>query len=629
MSTFPADSRYESGPRRSLDPWLLRLPILFFTGAILTLTVLTIFAGVAQLAFRDRILAGVSSYDVDLSGMTITEATTALNSRFTYDDSAVFTFRDGDRFWQISAGDLGVSFDAQATATEAFVAGHSSNPILNVIDQFLIWLNGQRVTPVIRYDQNVATERLMAIARELNRPPVDATLSITVTSVSSTPSSIGRMVNIPATLAQLEANILGLTTGAEVPLIIEETVPRIRDAEAAAAKARNALSSPLLLVAEGTTADGTALGPWMASVEQIASLLLVGLVENGDGTYSYDVSFNPSAFRDYLGSLADGLFQPAQNARFHFVDETGQLQVIEPSVSARSLDVAATLSRMEDQVFNPSNRIVPISFDYIPAQYHDNLTAAELGIVGLISQGESYYTGSSRPRIENILQATSRFDGIIIGAGETFSFNEWVGDISPEEGYVSGRVIFGGRTIDGVGGGVCQVSTTAFRAAFYGGFPILERAAHGYRVGYYELGGFGPGLDAAIYTDPDPNSALDFQFLNDTGSPILIEASVYPATNMVQFRIYGADTGRQVVKDGPMIRDVVPAAATRYEPNADLQPGQQLQVDVAAEGAYVQVTRLILDDFGTEIGRDVFASQYQPWGAIIQVPPGDSRLQTG
>ncbi|MCC6614892.1 MAG: VanW family protein [Anaerolineae bacterium] len=624
MSTLPADQRYESPARRGLDPWLVRLPILFFTGAILTLTALTIFAGVAQLAYRDRILAGVSSYGLDLSGMTINEAMSALNGRFTYDDSAVFTFRDADQFWQMSAGELGVSFDPQATATEAFAVGHSGNPLLNVVDQFLIWLNGQRITPIIRYDQNVATERLMAIASDLNRPPVDATLSINGTTVSSTPSSIGRMVNIPATLEQLEANVLGLTTGAEVSLIIEETAPRIRDAEAAAIKARNALSSPLLLVAEGTSAEGTALGPWTATVEQIASLLQVGLVENVDGTFNYDVSFNPSAYRDYLDTLAAGLFQPAQNARFHFVDETGQLQVIQPSVSERRLDVASTLSRMEDQVFNPGNRIVPVAFDYRPAQYHDDMTAAELGIVGLISEGDSYYTGSSRPRIENILQATARFDGIIIGAGETFSFNQWVGDISPEEGYVSGRVIYGGRTIDGVGGGVCQVSTTAFRAAFYGGFPILERAAHGYRVGYYELGGFGPGLDAAIYT-PD----LDFQFLNDTGAPILIEASVFPATNMVQFRIYGADTGRQVVKDGPMIRDVVPPAPTHYEPNADLQPGQQLQVDIAAEGSYVQVTRIILDSFGNEVGRDIFASQYQPWGAIIQVPPGDPRLQTG
>jgi vancomycin resistance protein YoaR len=622
-------NRYPYDERQPLNPWLVRLPLLFFSGLILLLSLLTIAAGSAQLLFRDRIFAGVSAFELDLSGMTVAEATQALAERFTYDDRAVFTFRDGEQFWQISAGELGVSFDPQATAEEAYTLGHSDNPVMNTIDQFLIWLNGHVVTPIIRYDQNVATERLAQIADALNRPPADATLTIDGTTVTTTPSAIGRLVNIPATLSQLETSILTLTTGGEVPLIVQESAPRIRDAEVAAARARAALSSPLTLVAEGTTQDGAPLGPWTASVEQIAQLLVVGLVENGDGTYSYDVSFNPSAYRQFIDGLAAGLFQPARDARYDFVEETGQLQVIQASVSERRLDVDATLSRLENQVFDAGNRIVPIAFDSTLARYHDNMTAAELGIVGLISQGESLYAGSSQPRIQNILAATSQFNGIVIAAGEEFSFNQWVGDISPEAGYVASRVIFGGRTISGVGGGVCQVSTTVFRAAFFGGFPITERAAHGYRVGYYEQGGVGPGMDAAIYTDPDPLLALDFRFLNDTGAPILIEASVFPASSMVQFRIYGANTGRQVVKDGPAIRDVLPPAPTIYEVNSDLQAGQQLQVDIAAEGAYVAVTRIILDVNGNEVGRDVFASQYQPWGAIIQVPPGDPRLATG
>jgi vancomycin resistance protein YoaR len=628
MTTSPPPyPEYPAAPR--VEPWLIRLPLLLLSGIILTLSLLTMAAGAAQLYFRDRVLAGVSSFDLNLSGMTLEEATTALDNRFTYDESAVFTFRDGDEFWQMSAGELGVVFDAGATATEAFAIGHSNNPLLNTIDQFLIWLNGHEVTPVIRYDQEIATRRLAAIAETINRPPVDATLTISGTSVSSTPSEIGRMVNISRTLAQLDASVLNLTTGGEVPLIIEETAPRIVDAEAAAAKARAALSAPLTLIADSTIASEQTLGPWTASVEQIAALLGVGLVENGDGTYRYDVAFNPSAFRDSVQALADGLYQPARDARFQFNDETGQLQVIQSSVSERELDVAATLSRMESQVFDAGNRVVPISFDTTLARYHDNITAAELGITRLIATGDSFYVGSSQARIANILLSTSRFDGIIIPPGAEFSFNEYVGDISPETGYVSSRVIYGGRTIDGVGGGVCQVSTTAFRAAFYAGVPITERVAHSYRVAYYEQRGEGPGFDAAVYVDSDPAQALDFRFINDTGAAILIEASVFPATSQVQFRFYGADTGRQVVKDGPMIRDVVPPAATRYEANPDLTAGQQLQVDIAAEGAYVEVTRLILDGNGNEIDRDIFASQYQPWGAIIQVPLNDARLATG
>ncbi len=628
MSTYSAEHPHDP-QHDGLAAWLIRVPVLMMTGAIVLLTLLTIFAGAAQLAFRDRILAGVSSFGVDLGGMTPAEATEALRARFTYDQSAIFTFRDGDRFWQLSAGELGVHFDPQAAAAEAFVIGHSANPILNVVDQALIWLNGYRVTPIIRYDQNVAVERLMAIAEEINRPPVNATLRIDGLEVRSTPSQIGRLVNIPATLAQLETAIRALTTGGEARLVIEETAPRIRDAEAAAAKARAALSAPLVLVAEGTTPDGQPLGPWFVPVERIAALLTLGLVENGDGTYSYDVSFNPSAFRDAVEMLRDGLFRPAQNARFEFVEETGQLQLVQPAVDERRLNVPATLARMESQVFDASTRLVPIVFDYTLARYHNNLTAAELGITELVAQGTSSYAGSSRPRIENILLSMSRFNGLIIAPGEEFSFNRYVGDISPEEGFVPGRVIFGGRTIEGVGGGVCQVSTTAFRAAFAAGYPITMRYAHGYRVGYYEQMGEGPGMDAAIYvpgpTEPD-FLELDFRFVNDTPYHLLIETSVFPGTSTMQFRFYSTNPGRQVVKDGPIIRDVVPPLPTRYEANADLLPGQQLQVDVSAEGGFVQVTRIILDNFGNEIGRQDFRSQYQPWGAIVQVAPGDPRL---
>src|SRR5690606_38223311 len=119
--------------------------------------------------------------------------------------------------------------------------------------------------------QNVAVQNLMAIAEQLNRPPRDATLTIEGTTVSTTPSQTGRMVDILATLNRLTDTIARLDVGTEVPLVVHESRPRIVDAEAAAEKARAALSSPVTLIAQDT--DGTALGPWTASVDQIARIL--------------------------------------------------------------------------------------------------------------------------------------------------------------------------------------------------------------------------------------------------------------------------------------------------------------------------------------------------------------------
>ncbi len=623
MTTLPAEQpRPSSSEQSAINPWLVRLPILAISGGILLMLILSALVGIYEIGFRSRILPGVSSYGINLSGMTRDQARDALEQRFTYAKDAVFTFRDGDKFWQLSAGDLGVSFDADATVEAAFDAGHSGTLVDDLVSQMLIWLNGRSISPIIRYDQNAAVHQLETIAQAVNHPPQDATLAVNGLDIQATPGSSGSTVDITTTLHRLDDAITSLSSGGEIALAINETPPVAWDAEAAAERARAALSGPVTLVADDLS--GGTLGPWYASVDQIRALLRIDTVRNDDGTLSYQVTVNTAPFQDYLQTLAPGLISTPQDARFHFNEQSHQLEVIQPARSGRTLNIPQTLARMEEAIFSTTNRVVPMAFDYTAPRYSDDVTATDLGITQMVSQGTTFYTGSTRARIDNIILAASKFDGVIIPPHTIFSFNQILGNVAPETGYVAGKVIVGGRTIDGVGGGVCQVSTTAFQAAFYAGFPIIERYAHGYRVGYYEQGE-GVGMDASVYEDDNPLDNLDFRFLNDTDYSLLIETSVYPGNNSVQFRYYSTNPGRQVVKQGPEITNVQPAAPTVYEVNSDLTQGQQLQVDWAAQGAEVRITRVILNSNGSQISSDVFYSNYQPWGAIIQVPPGDPR----
>src|SRR5690606_22709877 len=121
--------------------------------------------------------------------------------------------------------------------------------------------------------------------------------------------------------------------------------------------------------------------------------------------------------------------------------------------------------------------------------------AADLGLRELVVEATTYFYGSSPERIQNIVTAAERFHGLLVPPGAVFSMVDNIGDISLDSGFAEALIIFGGRTIQGVGGGVCQVSTTLFRAAFFGGFPIIERWAHAYRVSYYEY-------NAAVQRDP-------------------------------------------------------------------------------------------------------------------------------
>lgn len=618
MTTYTYNLRLRS-------PWLVRLPLLAVTGALLLGAILVGLVLAVQARYADAIYPGVWAYGVNLSGMSQAQAEAALADAFVYDDRAVFTFRDGERYWQFSAADLGVRLDVEAAVAQAYAVGRGGGPAGRLLEQAQAWFAGRAVPVSIYYNQAAAAARLESIAAEVGQPPRDATLAIDGVVVTSAPGATGRALDIPAMLGQLDPLILRLDTGAELPLVIVETPPLIRDADEAAARARAAVAGAVTLVADDI--QGRALGPWTIAPDQLARLLTVGLAENGDGTLRYTVDASVEHFRAFLENLAPGLATQPRDARFHFNDEARQLEVFEPGANGRVLSVDDTLLRLENAIFNPdpNARVVPVAFNYTLARYHDGLTAAELGISGLVAEGTTYYTGSTISRITNIGVAAARFDGVMIAPGEEFSFNDILGEISRERGFVEGYVIMGERTGKDVGGGVCQVSTTAFQAAFEAGYPFNEWHAHAYRVGYYERGE-GLGMDAAIYQSDTPGASLDLRFVNDTPYHLLIETSVYPAEQALQFRFYSTNPGRQVVKEGPQISDVVPATATIYEANSEVGPQQELWVDWPAEGAQVVVVRRILDTNGGELRRDTFNRRYLPWSAVVQVNPSDPRL---
>jgi vancomycin resistance protein YoaR len=619
MTVYPPRNPYQNPRPPAINPWVVRLPILLVSGVVLLLLSLAALVIAFQARYSNLMMPGMSAYGLNLSGMTREQAAAALEQQFTYGEDAVFTFRYGDEFWQIKAAELGITFDVAATVDEAYNAGRSSDYLSNLVSQASIWLNGRGVTPIVRFDQNTTVTKLESIASELNRPPQDATITIDGTTVTTTPGESGRALDILGTLNRLQESVMALNTGAEIPLVVSEASPTIWDAEVAAVKVRAALTGPITLVAENPT--GGSLGPWTATVDQIRAVLKLTLVTGDDGRQSYDVEANTEAFRGFLDTLKPGLIGLPQDGRFDFNEETGQMVPIKASINGRALDVDSTLARLREGIFNPTDRIVPLVFTYDLPRYSDNVTAAELGITQLVAEATTHYVGSTQSRIANITEAIGRFDGLIIAPGEEFSFNHWLGDISPESGFVQGKIIFGGQTIDGVGGGVCQVSTTAFRAALKAGFPITERNSHGYRVGFYEQNGSPPGLDAAIF-----QPTADFRFVNDTSYHLLLETDIFPQTQSVQFRLYSTNPGRQVVLEGPVIRDIVPARETQFVSNPEVAPGQQLYVDWAAEGADVTFTRKILDSSGNEIRTDTIYTHYLPWAAVVQVAPGDPRL---
>jgi vancomycin resistance protein YoaR len=627
----PANRNFDiqRAPRRQpssspLLPWLIRLPLLGATAIIMFLFIIAIFVAMHQLQYDKMIHPGISAYGVDLSGMTKDQALAALSSRYTYGTDAVFTFRDGEQIWQKTAADLGVSFDPQQTVETAFKMGRSGGLFTNLREQSDAWLNGVSIQPTIIFDQSKANAILQQIATEVNQPVKDATILLNGTQVVTTGSQIGRELDIPATVGTVRQVVLNLTTGAEVPLIVKETQPAIAEAETVGNQLRQALTSPVQIYVDNAQEGDP--GPWEASPEFIAGMFTVVRTDNGDGTAKYELNTNTEPLKNFLQGLAQPLEVQPVSARFLFNDATGQLDLIQESVDGRILNVDSTVSQFEQVMMRSNDRRTPLVFNAANPTVNSKSTAAQLGITEEIVSATTFFYGSTLERRTNIQVAASRFHGLVIEPGEQFSFNKYLGDVSPETGYETGLVIFGDRTIAGVGGGVCQVSSTVFQAAFFAGLPINERYAHGYRVGYYESGtaiangqkySSGVGMDATVYSP-----IIDFKFTNDTPYYLLMESYYSPDKQSLTIKFYSTGTGRVVSKEGPTLSNVVPHGKPKYTESKDMRPGQTQQIDYAVDGVDARVYRTITQNGTVISSREEFYSHYLPWSSQFLVAVG-------
>lgn len=236
---------------------------------------------------------------------------------------------------------------------------------------------------------------------------------------------------------------------------------------------------------------------------------------------------------------------------------------------------------------------------------------ASRGITAHLATGETNYYGSSRARMTNIHVGTRNFQDRLF-EGKTFSFNQFVGPVNPQNGYVTGLVIAGERTANGVGGGICQVSTTVFRTLYGAGLPVVERRNHSYQVHYYDP----QGLDATIYQPQQ-----DLKFTNDTGGPLWFQAEWNDEEARLSIHVFGRSRDFDVQIGAPRTLSSTAAPPDRMIRDSGLPSGQRRQVDWAAPGAVIEVTRKFVRG-GQTFKQDTLKSSYRPWPNIFLVGTG-------
>lgn len=340
---------------------------------------------------------------------------------------------------------------------------------------------------------------------------------------------------------------------------------------------------------------------WVLDVKQLLALL--------DLTSGSELLLDKDKSLAYISKIAKEIDQDVQEGLFEFNPDTKRVSAFQPSQEGRKLDTDKTYNAVTDVLITRSSKTINLPVAILKPKIQ-TADVNNLGIKELLGRGTSHFTGSIQNRIYNIDLAASRINGILIPPGETFSFNEKVGDISAASGYKSAYVIKSGRTVLDDGGGVCQDSTTLFRAVLNAGLSVVQRVAHAYRVGYYEQG-FPPGLDATVWAP-----AVDFKFKNDTPAHILIQAYTSGATLYVD--LYGTSDGRVSAISRSKVSDQTPPPPELRQDDPTLPKGTVKQVDFPAWGANVTFTRTVTRG-GEVIIKETWNSSYKSWQAVYLV----------
>ena len=593
-----------------------RVIFIVFGGLV---TGILLFAGAVfayQNSFRDKIYRGVSIDNVIVGGLTRQEAAEKLERELRYPIESSFRFLWQDKVWQASAQELGFHPQTDQMTQTAYNIGRNGGLLDQITTQISTMLHGVTIQPVFLFDERVAFNRITKIAEEIDTPMDDPSIVLQGSEVVIVPGKSGLMLDRSLTMSMLQIYAQNLQSAdIDLPVItLEPTEANLGEQKQVL---DNLLHRDFVLYTDDERG--------VQNAGSIPADVLAGMIDfepvMTDGDLTIEMNPKVEPFYTRLLEIGSSVYKTAQDAKFIFDNSTRSLRLIQQAETGKELDIDKSLENIAEAIRAGRNE-AEVALNIIQPKVTGNETAEELGIRELVHTENTYFFYSDDARIQNIQVGAAKLNGVLVAPGETFSMADAVGEVSKETGYAESSVIFGDQTVQDVGGGLCQVSTTLFRAAFNYGLEINERHAHGYRVYYYERLGnrqLDPGLaglDASVYLP-----VLDLKFTNDTPYWILMEAQ--PDLNLfqLQWRFYSTDVNRYVEYTSTGLTNVVPEGEPIYNENPNLPSGYVEQVDWGIDGADVTIYRTVYENGLVHI-QDRFDTHYEAWSDIWEYGPG-------
>jgi vancomycin resistance protein YoaR len=571
---------------KKFTPWTI--------GTVIAISIILLVMATYEIAYWDKIYPGTKVAGIKVGNSNIQEANQILQQKLA--SSREIRLVGGTNEWRFPLASWGVAYDYSDTALSAYASGRNASPWKNLQAKALAWRGGVDINPKFDFEENLTLESIASISAAINIPASEPQVTILDGQVQVSLGENGQSIDEQALLAQIRKAVVnpGIT---RIELPIKKLEPKLtsQQADLVRVRAEQAVGKKIILTAGSES--------WEISDTQIVSWI------NPSSSSEWKIS----TIASWINDLAETIDRPADNAHFSYLG-SGKVEEFKPAVVGRAIDKVKLTTELQNTLSKQSassNQAITLEIPLVTVQ--PELSTADvntMGITELIGRGESDYTGSIPNRIFNLQKAADFMHGVLIAPGEEFSFNKYVGDISAAGGYKQAYIIKDGRTILGDGGGVCQVSTTMFRAAMASGLPITERHAHAYRVHYYE-NDRQPGYDATIFTP-----SVDFKFKNDTPGYILIQTKLDEVHKRLAFEFYGTSDGRIVDISKARVWDVTSPPPALYQDDPTLAVGVVKQVDFPSWGSKAAFDYKVTRN-GEILQQQTFYSNYRPWQAVF------------
>lgn len=559
--------------------------------------------------YTDRIPPNVSVANISYSSLTPEQARASLQARI--DEvitGGVEITMNGELYQMPLATLVGtdlqeyIDYDLDA-ALEAAMSAHRENKLENVISMLLSLKDPQNIMVDVEIHYDTIKELLLNQFPEAETLSSSASYTITSTSegwdVHIEEGTSGTEFQWEDFFEELETDLLHLN-GSSVTLELKDQEPRVASYEAAAQIEDVVVlldASPYVFVFEDEN------DTWELNANKLAEMILPG----EDVMPVIDEELFLAWFEE---EISTDINQESTDARLNI--ENGRVTDFVASQQGRAVNQEDALEQFNSRIASLDNSNVMLLVE----TEEPSVTTADvndLGITEILGVGTSSYAGSPSNRRTNIQNGVDLLNGRLIAPGETFSLIEALAPFTYENGYLPELVIKGDKIEPEMGGGLCQIGSTTFRATMNAGLEVTERRNHSLVVSYYNDPTNGlPGTDATIY-EPAP----DYKFTNDTEHYVLFQAENLTATSELRFTFWGTSDGRQGSYTAPVVHRWIPVGPTQYIETLDLAPGTE-ECQYEHIGADASFTYTVVRPTG-EIDETLFESHYRPLSRICLV----------